>query len=86
MMERLLGRILIVEDDPPQRRTISKHLTKQGHVVLGVESAEAALNAIHGFAPDLVISDVRMAGLSGFELLDRIGEQPDFDVVLIENY
>ena len=82
----LLGRILIVEDDDPQRQILERHLRKSGHTILAVESAEAALNSITEFGPDLVLSDVRMGGMSGYDLLDRIGGGEQFDVVLMTAY
>ncbi len=82
----LRGRILIVEDDEPQRQILERHLGKSGHAVMAVDSAEAALNCVAEFGPDVVLSDVRMPGMSGYELLDHIGGGSSFDVVLMTAY
>ncbi len=82
----LVGRILVVEDDESHRLTLTNYLTKAGHVARAVGDAEAALAEISAFQPELVISDVRMPGLSGFDLLDRLGEHTDVSVILITAY
>jgi DNA-binding NtrC family response regulator len=80
-------RILLVEDDESHRRTLDRHMSASGYSVLAVESAEAALNRIHDFQPDIIVTDVQMDGMDGFELLRRVRETlPDVDVVVITGY
>jgi DNA-binding NtrC family response regulator len=73
-LTRSKGKILVVEDDESHRITLARHLSMSGFRVESAESAEAALQVIHAFKPELVISDIRMPGMSGFELLDKIQE------------
>jgi DNA-binding NtrC family response regulator len=68
----MTGRILLVEDDDGHRETLRRHLSRSGHVVSAAETGEAALGTFAGVAPQLVLTDVRMPGLSGIELLDRL--------------
>ncbi len=66
------GRILLVEDDAAHRETLRRHLSRSGHDVVEAETGEAALARFAGASPDLVLTDVRMPGLSGIELLERL--------------
>ena len=81
------GTILIVDDEKRQRETLGQVLTGWGHEVLQAAGGTEALDAVRGTAVDLVLSDLRMPGLSGLELLTRCRElRPDIDVVLMTAY
>ena len=86
MTDLLTGRILVVEDDESHRLTLANYLKRAGHDVRSVGTAEAAFGEIAAFHPELVISDVRMPGLSGFDLLERLGDQTSISVILITAY
>ncbi|HEX6309304.1 MAG TPA: sigma-54 dependent transcriptional regulator [Longimicrobiales bacterium] len=80
-------RIMIVEDDAAHRIALERHLGRSGFDVLACESGEQALARFSGFRPRLVISDIRMGGMSGLELLRTLVERsPDTRVVLITAY
>ena len=80
-------RILLVEDDDSHRRTLERHLKKSGYEVVAVESAERALNRIAEFEPGIVVTDVRMGEMSGFDLLRQLQSTlPGVDVVIITGY
>jgi DNA-binding NtrC family response regulator len=64
-------RILIVDDDPAQRSLLDSFLSSQGFKTLVVSSGERALEALRAETVDMMISDVRMPGLSGLETLRR---------------
>ena len=74
---REAARILIVDDEPPARRVMERLLVREGYAVSAEGSGEAALAAIQRDAPDLVLLDVQMSGLDGFEVCRRIKENPD---------
>jgi two-component system, NtrC family, response regulator HydG len=77
-------KILIVEDDPSHLEILRRHLERCGHQVEATESAEQALSRFSRFAPQLVLSDLRMPGMSGFELLRKLkSDAPDVAVVLM---
>ncbi len=62
-------RILIVDDDPGQRSLLNSFLKSQGFETAVVDSGMKALEALRGGAFSMMISDVRMPGLSGLETL-----------------
>ena len=64
-------RILVVDDEPDVRRLITEALQRQGYHVVGVEDGACALGHLEANAYDLMITDLRMPGLSGIELLDE---------------
>ena len=81
------GRILVVEDDRMVRRALVEWLGIAGHTTSEAENASAALGMLEAEQPDLVLSDVRMPGLSGLELLERLQAlDPDLPVVLITGH
>ena len=78
------SRILLVDDDAAVRETLAEHLEGEGYQVAAFESAERALNEIGRLDPALVITDVRMPGLSGIELTAQVRRNsPDTHVVVI---
>lgn len=65
-------RVMVVEDDPMSRRLLEDLLGATGHVVSSFESAEAALSAIEGAAPELLLMDIRLPGMDGFTALSAL--------------
>ena len=77
-------RVMIVDDDAAIRETFERQLTRWGYDVTVVASAEDALGAIQRTDPAVVVTDVRMGGMSGLELLGLLRERvPDVDVVVM---
>ncbi len=70
-------RILIVEDEQNARQGYEALLLKWGFEVLGVESAEAALERLADFSPNALIADVELPGMNGLELLERLRDAGD---------
>jgi DNA-binding NtrC family response regulator len=68
-------RILIVDDDPGQRSLLDSFLRGQGFQTVVAVSGEQALERLRAEEFDLMISDVRMPGLSGLETLRRARQQ-----------
>jgi len=80
-------RLLLVEDDPAVRRSLAEALSEEGIDVHVAESAEQALSAIDVLRPDVVLSDIRMSGMDGVQLLAVLKERlPDVDVMLMTAY
>ncbi|MBN1575311.1 MAG: sigma-54-dependent Fis family transcriptional regulator [Chitinispirillaceae bacterium] len=72
-----LKRILIVDDDTHQRKLIVKILSEEGYNVTDAESVDAALAVLSNGGIDLVLTDLKMPGKSGLDLLAAV----DFDQV-----
>ena len=64
--------ILIVEDDEKSRRLMSDVLTHQGYRILEAGSAEEGLEIVRRDHPALVLMDIHLPGMSGFEALREI--------------
>ena len=80
-------RILIVDDDTDALEVYRTRLVHAGYEVETAESAEQALARVGGFAPGLVVTDVRMEGMTGLELLERLQESmSDVDVVVMTGH
>lgn len=76
--------VLIVDDDASQRRLVEFWLQEDGYRTVTAEDGKAGLRAFEQHAPALVITDVRMPGMSGLDLLGRIkGDNPDAPFILI---
>ncbi len=66
--------ILVVEDDTTQREAIVKLLASEGVAITAVRTAEEAWAQLDAQAPDCVVLDVMLPGMSGLELLDRMAK------------
>ena len=65
-------KILIAEDDGELRQLFSHVLTKNGYTVRGVSDGQEALDAMQGDYFDLIISDIMMPRVDGYELVSRL--------------
>jgi two-component system response regulator GlrR len=61
--------VLVVDDDPSTVKLMVLWLTRQGFKARGFESAEEALAVAEDYAPDVLLTDLRLPGMGGFELL-----------------
>jgi diguanylate cyclase (GGDEF)-like protein len=78
-----MNRILIVEDNPNTREMLQRHLTKAGYEVFEAENGEVALAQIKRDLPDLVLLDVTMPGMSGFEVCHKLRNTPQSELIYI---
>ncbi len=76
--------ILVVDDDAGQRRLLEFWLKEEGYAVVTAADGLSGLELFESKSPALVISDIRMPGLSGLDMLGRIkAVSPDTPVILI---
>ncbi|GBD14444.1 Transcriptional regulatory protein KdpE [bacterium HR25] len=75
--------VLVVDDDPGVLRLIKLELTVQGFNVLTSEHPTSALRIVRDERPDVVLLDILMPEMNGFELLRRVREISDVPVILI---
>ncbi len=74
--------VLIVDDDALLRMSLFHTLSVAGYKVHCADGGQAALSEIECAAPDLLLSDLKMPGLSGFELLTIVrGRFPSIQVI-----
>jgi len=64
-------RVLVVDDEPSVCRLLREHLTTQGFSCQSASSGKEALELLAGGTFDVIISDLRMPGMSGLELLEE---------------
>src|SRR5205814_3346398 len=67
--------VLIVDDDPRMREYVRVNLEMEGYAVREAGSAEEGLNVLEEASPDLVLLDVMMPGVDGWEMLQRVQER-----------
>ncbi len=76
--------ILLIDDDEKLRRALTMRLESRGWSVRAEASAEAALQALDGLRPGLVLADLRLPGMNGIDLLERLQVmRPGLPVVMI---
>ncbi|HWT74162.1 MAG TPA: response regulator [Mobilitalea sp.] len=83
-------RLIIVEDEKVIRKGIEKHIPWEDmgvNEVRAAENAEEAFKICREFSPDIIISDIKMPGLSGIELCQKFRESlPDSQIIFISGY
>jgi DNA-binding NtrC family response regulator len=79
--------IFIVDDDPVTLFSLKELLTQEGFAVQAFQDGETALQFLRELPCDLIIADINMPGLSGFEVLKSVKERhPEVVVILITAY
>jgi len=72
----LMVTILVVEDTPSERELMSHYLRERWYTVINAVSAQEALSKAIDQKPDVIITDVVMPGMSGFELCRSLKKHP----------
>ncbi len=79
--------VWIVDDDRSIRWVIEKALSREGIEFSSFSSAKDALDALSGDSPEVLVSDIRMPGLSGLELLNAVKQRhPEVPVIVMTAY
>jgi CheY-like chemotaxis protein len=65
-------KILLIEDEAPVREMLLDELNVQGHKVIEAKNGEEGLKKIFESAPDIVLCDRAMSGMSGYEVLAQL--------------
>lgn len=77
------ARILVVDDEPAILRAVRMSLRAHGFAVETAESGPAALDAFARVRPDLLVLDLGLPGLDGFEVIRRVRERSDTPIVVL---
>ena len=83
MTKHTYARIMVVDDDKDGLEVLKTRLTHAGYEVETAESAEQALARVAAFDPGMIVTDVRMSGMTGLELLDKIRTSTDSIEVVV---
>jgi len=76
-------RILVVDDEPSLRLLIGRYLKMEGYEVVGVEDGTQALAEVERWIPDLIITDVMMPNMDGWDLVGNLRKRADLLLVPI---
>ena len=77
------GKILIVEDEAPIRKLLHSKLSSEGYQCWEAGGAEQALAKLRNNAVGLVILDIKMPGLDGFQVLEHIRQRSNIPVIML---
>jgi two-component system response regulator HydG len=78
------ARLLVADDDPAVRQSLERALAREGYVVVLAPDGQTALERLREGGIDLVLSDLKMPGLTGLELLRGVrAVAPDVDVIML---
>src|SRR5438093_7198568 len=76
-------RVLVIDDDADVRALVKELLTRAGLTVEEAPDGRAGLRKLHGSPPDLVVLDVSMPELDGWQTLERIRDLTDVPVLML---
>ena len=76
-------KVLIVDDEINIVTALEFLLQKSGYEVMAAQNGDEALKRVESFAPDLVLLDVMMPRISGYEVCRRMRERPDWKHIKI---
>ncbi|MGD8228079.1 MAG: response regulator, partial [Desulfobacteraceae bacterium] len=80
-------KILLVDDEEGIRKVLSISLSDSGYHVFTAKSGEEALKIFKEQAPPIVMTDIKMPGMDGIELLQKMKqENPDAEVIMITGH
>jgi DNA-binding response OmpR family regulator len=75
--------IMVVDDEEPLRKLLRVNLSQDGYGIVTASDGKSALNIFHKYQPDLIILDIIMPGLDGFQVLDRIRQTSNVPVIML---
>ena len=79
-------RLLICEDEPDIAEILSSSLGVVGYEVRSVPSGEEAVKLFEEYSPNLVLLDIKLPGMNGWDVLDWIRERSDCPVIILTAY
>jgi CheY-like chemotaxis protein len=82
-----LRKVLVVDDDPVVGKSFNRVLTNKGYVVINAQNAAEALEKLREEEYDVVYTDIKMPGMDGIELAERVkAKRPWTPVVIVTGY
>lgn len=83
MADKPKKQILVVDDESRMVRFVKMNLDLEGYLTLEANNGLEALEKVRDYNPDLVLLDVEMPGMDGFETLERLREMSDAAVIML---
>ena len=81
-----MGRVLVVDDEPDVLLLCRLNLQQRGHELLEAADGSSALEIARDLSPDLIVLDLMLPGLSGFDVLEALqleSETPNIPVLVL---
>jgi two-component system NtrC family sensor kinase len=80
-------KLLLIDDEEPARKIVGMSLTSDGYQVLTAEDGKAGLEVFEKETPPIVLTDIKMPGMDGIEVLKRIKQiNPETEVIVISGH
>ena len=84
---RALKKVLVVDDDPVVGKSFDRVLSGKGYAVITAQNGDEALSKLNSENYDVVFTDIKMPGMSGLEVAERVkARQPWLPVVIVTGY
>jgi DNA-binding response OmpR family regulator len=77
------AKVLVIDDEPDIRNLVAHLLRRAGHEVVEADNGRTGLRALHAVPPDLVLLDVSMPEMDGWQTLERIRDLSDVPVLML---
>lgn len=78
-----MAKVLIVDDSPTETHVLTTILEKHGHSVSAASNAEEGIEAAKSIKPDLILMDVVMPGINGFQATRQLTKDPETESIPI---
>ena len=72
-----MAKLLIIEDEEILRTLLARALTSEGFEIIQAEDGEAGLNSIRANQPDIIITDMSLPKMTGWQLVEAVRKDPD---------
>jgi PAS domain S-box-containing protein len=75
------SKVLVVDDSKAALKLMTVQISRAGYTVFAAETGEEALEIIFAKLPDLILLDINLPGISGFEVLQQLKQRPDTSMI-----
>jgi two-component system, OmpR family, response regulator MtrA len=82
-MMGLVAQVLLIEDDPAIRRSLGMALGRHGHQVCAAETGEEGLRQSREARPEIVVLDLMLPGIDGFEVCRRLRADSNVPIIML---
>ena len=79
----MASKLMIIDDDKTLLKFLKEYLEGEGFIVITVDGGTKALRAFYSERPDLIVLDIMMPGMDGWEVCARIREMADTPIILL---